>query len=268
METESRPSGDIPSYEEFRESVRTIIRGREVFVLEGDMLMSTDAQLRAYYEETYLRPSQKSIVNGKIVGLDPLPVTGWDLRLNPEAIRYCFAAGWGQWMGVYTAPPIEPTRSTIQAGMRAWEGVANVRFVYRSDLDGNACSTSSGNPGVDFVVQHYQSPNTAKGPFPSNDWEDQDLLVPTSGITNSALAMHELGHVLGFRHEHTHSGASPRCEESGPYFQLTGFDTLSIMKYADCTSSQNIGNSSLSELDGIGARVVYGPPEWWWAMIK
>jgi hypothetical protein len=98
-------------------------------------------------------------------------------------------------------------------GSHAPSGGDREHPVHASTLDGAGCSNSS-TPDVDFVVQHYASFCTAVGPFPSNAWADQQLKVPVCGLSR-LLGVHELGHALGFRHEHPHSGASPRCTESG-----------------------------------------------------
>jgi len=256
------------------------------YVVEGDIWLPDDEAFNEFYEQTYgSREAPKSIVN--IVG------GVRDLRPIPTEIKYCFAAGWGTNIDVngggttnpptspdYRAPPIEPTRGNIQAGMRQWEDVANVRFVYMSSLDGAGCTNTGVNPGVSFVVQHYfdpATPNTAFGPFPSNPWASQKLRVPPSGIGTFNFAAHEIGHALGFRHEHIHSGATPRCAEDAllcaavgasttgkTCAELTVFDTSSVMKYFNCTVSGNINGTAVSSLDGVGARELFGMPVSWY----
>jgi hypothetical protein len=98
--------------------------------------------------------------------------------------------------------------------MANWEEIANIKFTYRSNLDGATCNNNGANPGVDFVVTHWNSASTATGAFPSFSWSQQKLQVPTGGISR-LLAVHEVGHILGFRHEHIHTNASPRCGEGG-----------------------------------------------------
>jgi hypothetical protein len=240
-----------PSFEEYRETARTSVGDRDVFIVESDMLFDSEEALKRYYDELHVGLQGKSIIN-KVNGVA-------DSRPNPTNIRYCFVAGWGVDNGTYTAPALASVRTNIQAAMVNWEGIANIRFVYKSNLDGASCNTDGANPGVDFVVTHWNNASTAIGPFPSNTWANQQLKVPTSGISR-LLALHELGHALGYRHEHIHSGASPRCDEGGQRIELTSFDTASVMKYSNCTQSLVINGTELSALDATGAHMVYGPP--------
>ncbi len=250
--TEANPTESAAlSFEDYREMARQSQDGHDVFMVEGDMLFDTEAALKTYYDEQHVDLENKSIIN-KVNGVA-------DTRPNPTNIRYCFVAGWGANNGTYTAPALAGVRTNIQAAMANWEGIANIKFVYKSNLDGASCTTSGANPGVDFVVAHWNNASTAVGPFPSNSWANQKLKVPTSGISR-LLAVHELGHTLGYRHEHIHSGASPRCDESGERIELTEFDTDSVMKYSNCTVGAGINGTELSTLDAKGAHMIYGPP--------
>lgn len=285
---DSTQQADVPSFSELASQSRMKLADREVFIVEQDIVLEDEAALAAYYEETYLEEQEKSIVNKKTDG-------SRDLRTNPTSMTFCVAGtNWGvqpYWTykdlngdGIFqpAAPNNEPkvqrstqalsaTITNLLWGMKAWEGVTNVRFVYSSSLDGTAnCKT----PGVSFTVTHNvltctsASPcndaktawATATGAFPSD--AVQAMTIPMSGIDRN-LAIHEVGHVLGLRHEHTHSLATPRCVEGGSWEELTGFDTLSAMKYRDCTKDKAILGGEVSILDGIGVRRLYGNPRWW-----
>lgn len=256
-----RVGGDLPAWEDFKAAATKEINGQPAYVVESDILLSSEEQLLEFYRSLYV-DREKSIVN--LVGGNR------DLRAAPHAIRYCFSDGWGMAInctpagnpGCYTAPALNAVRTNIRAGMDEWEQVANVYFVYMNNLDGAGCNTSGMNPGVDFVITHYNNASTAVGPFPSNGFANQQLLVPTSGITR-LLAIHEVGHVLGLRHEHIHTGAMPRCTETGTVEQLTAYDNLSCMRYANCTTGSVINGTEISVLDGFGSRILYGAPARW-----
>jgi hypothetical protein len=84
------------------------------------------------------------------------------------------------------------------------------------------------------------------------------------------FATHEVGHILGFRHEHAH-GDWPDAEKTlgfcnedrGSIAELTELDEKSVMMYTDCTVSQHFSGNPISWLDGVGARKVYGAPAAW-----
>jgi hypothetical protein len=241
-----------PSFEEYRELARYPQESGDVFIVEGDMIFETEEALKEYYDELYTSPEQKSIINTSAGERDTRP--------NPTNIRYCFSAGWGTKHGSYTAPKLDTVRPNIQAAMAQWEAVAGIDFVEVTSITEADCNNNGSNPGVDFVVTHWNNASTATGAFPSDSWANQKLRVPTSGIP-VVLARHEIGHILGFRHEHIHSDASPRCSEGDSHYEeLTEFDDDSVMKYNNCTLNQIVNPvSSLSALDSLGARLAYGP---------
>ena len=66
---------------------------------------------------------------------------------------------------------------------------------------------------------------------------------------------HELGHVLGLRHEHTRPEAGT-CFEDNNWRPLTPYDSASIMHYPQCNGTS--GNLSMTSQDRAGIRALYG----------
>jgi len=236
----------VPTYEAFEASTEQVSVGEHTYYLvESDILLDGPEQLGDYYDERY-GSDFRSIVN--------LAGGVRDVRSNPMNITYCFVGGWGQNQGSYTAPALDPVRNAIAAAAAQWEAAGPVNFVYRPERDGAGCSASGPN-AVSFVVRHWSDPGTATGAFPS--LADQALQVPVVGI-DTLLAVHELGHILGLRHEHIHSGASPRCVEDNSFEELTAYDAQSAMRYSDCRYGNYIAGNPVSALDAQGIQELYG----------
>lgn len=66
---------------------------------------------------------------------------------------------------------------------------------------------------------------------------------------------HELGHTLGFRHEHTRPEAGT-CFEDNNWRPLTPYDSASIMHYPQCNGTSD--DLSFTASDAAGVRALYG----------
>ena len=159
----------------------------------------------------------------------------------------------------------EQVRANMQQATTDWERVCGIKFEYRSDLDG---SRGTQNPGVLFTVRGIDAGGQfiASAFFPNDPPSRRRVLIdpsyfdPTLRFNKVGVLRHELGHVLGFRHEHIRSGAPAACPDE-PLFgttPLTAYDPQSVMHYF----CGGVGSTdlALTNLDRIGSQKVYGPP--------
>ena len=141
----------------------------------------------------------------------------------------------------------------------AWEGTANVNLVHVSTQDG-AC-TSRTKSVVFNVRQVVSSQYLARSFFPSSSRRGREILVATDSFGNinpwslAGILRHELGHTLGFRHEHTRPD-SGTCFEDNNWRALTAYDSASVMHYPQCNGTNN-GDLVLTNLDKTGAHSLY-----------
>jgi hypothetical protein len=147
-----------------------------------------------------------------------------------------------------------------------WESACGIRFEHRPAYDTGALHYSSGIPvEVRFVVVLDDNirPAFATSFFP-RDPQNHQLRLSSAYFTDKCyydrvgVLRHELGHIMGFRHEHAHKDAPRACwpsEEPIAGAGLTSYDSRSVMHYL----CGNVGTKELAitELDRLGAVMVY-----------
>jgi hypothetical protein len=149
--------------------------------------------------------------------------------------------------------------SALDSATAAWEAVANVNFVHLVAQDDNC--TSRNNNVVFNVGYVCRGSYLARAFFPSSSRRSREVLVDCTSWGNispwtlQGVLRHELGHTLGFRHEHTRPEAGT-CFENNSWRALTAYDSSSVMHYPQCNGDQT-GDLVLTNLDKAGAATLY-----------
>jgi serine protease len=238
-------STEKPTFEEFEAATYREPWPGGVYIINGDTPVSGKKALREVWERMF--------ANGALTVHHPGSVDAkWD-RVTKRALTYCVSDEFGA-----NKPAV--LAAMAAAAERGWEAFANVDFIHVVAEDAR-CDEQ--NLAVLFDVRPvFGQPYLARAFFPgaardsSNVFIDQSSFEQTDWELSNILA-HELGHVLGFRHEHTRpeSGA---CFEDTEWRPLTQYDAASVMHYPHCNGTNPA--LAFSEVDAQGAAALYGLP--------
>ena len=149
----------------------------------------------------------------------------------------------------------------MSLAVRDWMESANISLTYLPSEDAN-CDYK--NKNVLFRVRMQNSRRvrySARAFFPYDEVKSRSILFKKDYIKRKPedikrVARHELGHVIGLRHEHIRDENPSRnlCQEIPGYDGVTDYDRGSIMHYQRCGGT---GASELSQLDREGIAILY-----------
>ena len=247
---------DVLTYEEFK--AQAAVEDETGFwIVDGDTIIENEEGMRAVYD-SFLASVDATSNDGLSTteqGLIVNRVGSRDDKWSATAARnitYCVSrSSFGSRYNTVV--------SAMNAATAAWEQAGNVNFVHNTAQDGN-CTAS--NTAVVFDVRQTSTTSyLARAFFPSNSRSSRNVLVSVSSFGNIApytltgILRHELGHTLGFRHEHTRPEAGT-CFENNAWRALTTYDSASVMHYPQCNGSNN-GDLVLTSRDRSGTATLY-----------
>ena len=248
------------------------IDGTEYFVAEGDTLLDKDELVFYAHSRQRVAEARKAAALADSAGLgfqtldDPDRSALVAVTQNGKIVRWQPGTVLSYRVVKSTFTSIA-NYNTVVTNMKkateAWETTCGVTFQHRVDLD-----TA---PGVDpagmlFAVREINASGSfiASAFFPNDPPDRRRVLIDPSYFSTSfdlvGVLRHELGHVLGFRHEHIRSEAPPACPNE-PQFDaanLSKYDPKSVMHYF----CGGVGTTQLaiSDIDVTSSRKVYGMP--------
>lgn len=239
------------TFEEFEATVyREPASGK--YIVDGDTPIIDRKHLQEFFEKKVQQagPIQRGLAVMNIGGVDVV----WS-DTEKRSLTYCVSTGFGtRYNEVVTA---------MTAAGNAWESVANIDLIHANLQDGNCTAT---NNQVVFDVRPVNGqPYLARAFFPDDARSDRNVLIndssfaldPGGNLTLTGILRHELGHTLGFRHEHTRPEAGT-CFEDTNWRPLTSYDAFSTMHYPQCNGAGD-WSLMLTAQDQSGAACLYGP---------
>ncbi|WP_141258924.1 pre-peptidase C-terminal domain-containing protein [Myxococcus sp. CA006] len=218
-----------------------------IFIADGDTTFATEKHLREFYDN--------NVKNGQLI---VHRVGGADAKWNDTQklnLTYCVSTSFGN--------NYQTVVNAMASATAAWEAAGYVKFVHVSAQDSN-CTASNNNVLFDVRPINVNGQYIARAFFPGDARSSRNVLFDNSAFgpmgvwTLAGVTRHELGHVLGFRHEHTRPEART-CFEDNNWRELTAYDGASVMHYPHCNGTQT-GDLVLTTKDVQGIQALYGTP--------
>ena len=238
------------SFEEFKDTVPKEPFEGGKYIVNGDTTISTEADLLSFYISNIANsPTPRTeLAVGHIDGEDVI----WD-GTQKTSLTYCVSDEFeNEYNQVVTA---------MNNAANAWEAAADIEFIHVTEQDAD-CDDSNFNVLFDVRPVNFGI-YLARAFFPNEERDDRNILIDdasfdlTGDLNLTGILRHELGHVLGFRHEHTRPDAGI-CFEDDEWRGVTDYDMLSVMHYPWCNGQED-STLTLTSSDQNGSACLYGP---------
>lgn len=235
-----------------------------VFIVNGDTPVLNEEELKRYFFLSIKNSTDDGSFGVKLLASNNFEkliidapggnAYGWSFADKLD-LRYCVSVDFGPKYGLVKENMVKATL--------AWEESSNVRFHHLAQHDKNCDENQS---GVVFDVRpvNVNGKYLARAFFPRYPRPQRNVLIdessfnldPSGKLQLVGILRHEIGHVLGFRHEHTRPSAGV-CFEDNNWEPLTDYDAFSVMHYPQC---KGLGDWSLklTAKDKEGAAFFYG----------
>ena len=243
------------SFEEFEKTVyREPFEGGK-YIVNGDTTIANEKLLREFFEtQIKTEPREQEfrveLIVHQVGGLDAV----WNSNQKTN-LTYCVSTA-------FDTNYQEVVNAMTNAG-NAWETVAQVNFIHDTSHDDN-CTASNSAVMFDVRPVNVNGQYLARAFFPNEARTTRNLLIDNSALQLPpgdtlqlvGILRHELGHGLGFRHEHTRP-ESGTCFEDNDWRPLNDYDPFSVMHYPQC-NGQGDWSLTLTDKDKNGAACLYG----------
>ena len=226
------------------------------YIVNGDTPIASRKQLEEFFE-THIKRDATTLRSADLVvdsvgGEDNV----WD-QVQKKQLTFCVSTSFGS--------RYDQVVQTMEDAAAAWETCADVDFIHIWTQDGS-CTASNGNVVFDVRPVDVGGLYLARAFFPNEPRAARNVLIDKTALdldpgtlTLTGILRHELGHTLGFRHEHTRPEAGA-CFEDDNWTPITDYDEFSVMHYPQCNGGGD-WSLTLTHLDKNGTACLYGPAE-------
>lgn len=239
------------SFEDFEATVYKEPFEGGKYIVNGDTPIANRKQLREFFDKNVKPRQTTELVLHQVGGLD----AKWNEQ-QKRKLSYCVSSSFGSRQAAVI--------QQMNGATGEWEKVSAVDFVHDPSQDAS-CGPSNAAVVFDVRPVNVDGEYLARAFFPNEPRSARNVLIDESSFglpANEKLQLagilrHELGHTLGFRHEHTRP-ESGTCFEDRNWKPLTSYDAFSVMHYPQC-NGQGDWSLNLTDRDRNATACLYGP---------